>query len=144
VSGKTCAICIRPPYRTSPFCVRCRNIILPKKDHPSVIAGLKRSYDPVPDGFRCMYSGELLNTDDMYDPWYLVLDHLFPGQREVAPSAAWINGAKGGMTYPFFLTALGEFAHYLRTGEPFDTGVLTREEWKRNLMYMRLMGRKVA
>ena len=80
----------------------------------------------------------------MYSPWYLVMDHLVPGQRKVAPSAAWANGMKGGMTYTFFLAALGEFARHLRTGEPFDTRVLTREGWKRNLLHMRLMGRKVA
>jgi len=143
-SGKTCSICIRPPYKTSPYCERCRRIIRPKDDRPSVVAGLKENYDPAADGFRCIYSGEILNTDDMYDPWFLVMDHLVPGQRKMAPSAAWANGMKGGMTYMVFLKALAEFANHIRTREPFDTSVITRDEWKRNLLHMRLMGRKVA
>jgi len=143
-SGKTCAICIRPPYRTSPYCARCRKIIQNRPDHPATAAGLKESYDPAADGFRCIFSGEVLDTDDMYSPWYLVLDHLVPGQRKVAPSAAWANGMKGKMAYAVFLKALAEFANHIRTEEPFDTSVITRDDWKRNLMHMRLAGRKVA
>ena len=144
VSGKTCAICIRPPFGMSPYCERCRRIIRAKKSNIDTAAGLKEHYDPVADGFRCIYSGQILDTDDMYSAWYLVMEHLVPGQRKVAPSAAWANGMKGKMTYSVFLKALAEFARHLRTKEPFDTGVITRDDWKRNLMHMRLAGRKVA
>ena len=144
VPGRTCSICIRPPYGMSPYCERCRRIIRAKKSNIDTAAGLKKHYDPAADGFRCIFSGEVLDTDDIYSPWYLVMDHLVPGQRKVAPSAAWANGMKGRMTYAVFLKALGEFANHIRTGEPFDTSVITRDEWKRNLMYMRLAGRRIA
>ena len=136
-SSKSCAICIRAPFRNSPYCPRCRKIIQPKDNRQAVVATLKEHYDPEADGFRCAYTGILLEDGDIFSPWYIVMDHLVPGQEKLVPAAFWVNDMKGCMTHAGFKKALAEFANHILTGEPFDTGVITKEDWKRALRYMR-------
>jgi len=143
-TAKKCAICIRLALPRSKYCPRCRKIIFPKPNWVQTAAGMKEYYDPEADGFRCAYTDILLNDCDIFDPWYMVMDHVVPGQKKVVPAAFWVNDMKGCMTAAGFKKAIAESANHIRTGEPFDTGVITRDDWKRSLMHMRIAGRKIA
>jgi len=143
-AAKKCSICIRPAIPNSKYCPRCRKIIFPKKNWTATADGMREFYDPEADGFRDAYLGVLLNTDDFYDPHYMVMDHVNPGEKRVVPCAFWLNDMKGRLSAAVFKRVIAEFANHIRTGEPFDRGVITREDWKKNLIRMRLAGRSIA
>jgi hypothetical protein len=142
----TCEVCIRPRDAGAHYCPRCRKLIVmghrwPKLDKR---AGLKEYYDPVLDGFLCAYTSVLLEEVDFHDPYFLVYDHIIPGQKKLVPAAFWVNDSKGWLTADQFLKVIGEFTNHIRTGETFDTGVLTRAEWKRALYMKSVHGRRVC
>jgi hypothetical protein len=142
--ARKCDICIRPAMPKSKYCPRCRKILLPKNNIAWVVAGMKEFYDPVLDMFICAYTGVPLNDTDCHVPWYMVMDHVVPGEKKQVPSAFWVNDMKGCLTAEVFRRAVGAFADHIRTGEPFDTNAITKDDWKRNLIRMRLTGRRIA
>jgi hypothetical protein len=143
-SAKKCFVCIRPAIPNSKYCPRCRKIIFPKPNWKACAEGLKAFYDPDADGFRDAYLGYLLDTDDLFSPHYTVLDHVNPGEEKVVPCAFWLNDMKGRLRADTFKRVIAEFANHLRTGEPFDKNVIPIEDWKKNLIRMRLAGKNIA
>jgi hypothetical protein len=141
---RNCEICIRPALQGSLFCSRCHRLLINHTEIPARIAGLKKYYDATQDGFLDAYLGVLLNDSDFHDPYYLVMDHIVPGKPKLAPTSFWLNDSKGCLSDIAFKRVIKETANHLRTGEPFDRNVLTRQEWKRNLYDLRLKGRKIA
>ena len=145
-TGYTCEVCIRPRDVGAHYCPRCRRLIRSGHRYSFVEkkAGLKRNYIQEFDGFLCELTGNLLNEDNPHDPWFLVYDHIKPGKKELAPAAFWANDSKGWLSADQYWNVIGEYANHIRTGEPFDPNIITRQEWKQAILRYKATGRHIA
>jgi hypothetical protein len=145
-TGYTCAVCIRPRDPGATYCPRCRQIILLGRQWPNLDkkAALIESYDPALDGFLCTYTGILLEEINYHLPYFLVFDHQIPGQKKLVVAASWVNHMKGWLTHIQFWNVIAELTNHIRTGEPFDTGILNRSEWKHALYMKQVHGRQIC
>jgi hypothetical protein len=145
-TGYTCEICIRPRTARARYCPRCRNLISKGHRYSYVerVLALKKYYDPILDGFLCAYCGVLLEENNPHDPYFIVFDHIFPGQKELVPAAFWVNDSKGWLTADQYWRVIAALTNHIRTKEPFDTRILTRAEWKRALYLTKVHGRQVC
>ena len=81
-------------------------------------------------GFRCHYTGVLLDITDQLSPWYLTFDHRTPGKKGgLVVCAAWINSMKNRLTEEEFKAVIIEFARCKETGEPFNMAVARFKYW---------------
>jgi len=83
-------------------------------------AALREAYDEAHDGFRCYWSGVLLEERDMNDPFHLCFDHLVPVKTSVLVVCADLfNLMKKQLGPDEFRRAIRELTAH-RAGEPFD------------------------
>jgi len=115
-----CTVCGKKPFPNSPYCPRCRKFITKGCDNATRLEALKVAWNAEQDGFLCHYTGMRLEENNVNDPWYLVFDHLVPGQKKLAAAGFWVNDMKGVLSDAGFGKAVAEFARHIRTGEPFD------------------------
>jgi hypothetical protein len=99
-TGHTCEVCIRPRDPGAHYCARCRKLITAGHRFSKVekSKALKTHYFQDVDGFLCEYTSVPLVEDDPHDPYFLVYDHIIPGQKELVPAAFWVNDSKGWLS----------------------------------------------
>ena len=81
------------------FCPRCRKFITNKEEPHARVQPLINAFDPVSNGFRCYYTGILLEEYDFRSPWYLTFDHRIPGKKgNLVVCSFWVNQLKSYLT----------------------------------------------
>ena len=79
-----CVVCGRPAV--SRFCPSCRRFV----GHRDVRVRARTMREAWSEGgFRCHYTGVVLDTTDPRSPWFLTFDCRVPGERETLVVAAW-------------------------------------------------------
>ena len=127
-----CKVCGKEPLRGRTYCERCRRLVLGEMDRNVKVETLKAAYDKDVDGFRCHYTGFLLDLNDRASPWHLNFDHCFPGR----PGKYWlacqiINLMKTELSEEEFKKVVMELAGHFETGAPYDRDIIKFEYWKR-------------
>jgi len=111
-----CIVCHDILFPKSRYCGRCRRFITVQRDNAARCAAMIESWDPVVKGFRCFYTGAILDELNWLSPWYINFDHLIPGRPKVAVASAWSNRMKGTMTEAQFRAVVPALADHMRTG----------------------------
>ena len=130
---QNCEICGKKPMKRGFYCVRCHGIMtIESYDIDAKVQALKAAYDKEVDGFRCHYTGFLLDLKDPASPWLLNFDHSFPGQ----PGKFWlacqiINQMKTQLSEEEFRKVVMELAEHFETKEPYDRDIIKFEYWNR-------------
>ncbi len=114
-----CLVCHDVLFPKSRYCGRCRRFITVQRDNAARCVAMIEAWDPVLRGFRCRYTGVILDEINRLSPWYINFDHLIPGRPRVAVSSAWSNRMKGVMTESQFRAVVPALAKHMRTGAPF-------------------------
>ncbi len=121
-----CSICgasLHHPLAS--YCRRCKRLVdrsSPKKkaDKAARARALQKAWDDKIKGFRCCYSGVLLNECDRTDPRYLTFDHRTPRQEDdIVITAQLINDMKTDMTDKEFREMVFQLARRFN-GREFD------------------------
>lgn len=87
------------------------------------------AFDTISNGFRCYYTGILLEEVNYRSPWYLTFDHRIPGKKgDLVVCALWVNQLKSFLTETEFKSVVGELARHIRLGTPFNRNVV--DEWR--------------
>jgi len=120
-----CEICGQPSFPGSDYCPRHRRFLFGKYERTARLVAFKRAWSPEKDGFVCEYTGVLLDENDQNSPWYVSIDHRFPGKKgDLAVSARFVNSIKATLTAKQFATVMVALARMM-DGEPFDESVIT-------------------
>jgi len=96
---ENCIICGKPSFKGSVYCPRCRRFTQGGKDCLARRAAMKASYDKEADGFRCQYTGILLDDQNGKSPWYVSFDHKCP-VRKADPANPPAQEPSGGPAGP--------------------------------------------
>jgi len=119
-----CGICGKPSVPGSTYCPRCRKFVHGKYERRARRVALKRAWSPELDGFVCENTGVRLDENNPKDPWYVSVDHRFPGKKgHLAVCARVVNTVKATLTAEQFPKVMEALARHLE-GEPFDESVL--------------------
>jgi len=130
--AKECLACGCEPLKGYLYCRRCRKILFSEAERTAKREALRNAYDPGADGFRCHYTGVLLDLEDTSDPWHLSFDHRLPGRKgNIAVTSVIINNMKSELSDEEFRKVVMELARHFETGEPFDRDVIKFEYWDR-------------
>jgi hypothetical protein len=85
----------------------------------------------VAKGFRCYYTGVILEERDLSSPWYITFDHRIPGKKgDLVVCAAWVNSMKNQLSEEEFKAVIIELARCREAGEPFNMAVARFEYWR--------------
>ena len=115
-----CYVCQNETPPRQRYCDRCRLFFRGERDGMKRRAALREAYDEAHDGFRCYWSGVLLEERDMNDPFHLCFDHLVPVKTSVLVVCADLfNLMKKQLGPDEFRRAIRELTAH-RAGEPFD------------------------
>jgi len=120
-----CIVCHDVLFPRSRYCARCRRFITAQHDNAVKAAAMIDAWDPVLQGFRCRYTGVILDEIDWRGPWYINFDHLVPGKPGLAVTSAWSNRMKGDMTERMFRAVVPALANHIRTGARFNKAVVS-------------------
>ena len=138
-----CVICGRPPFPRSIYCQTCRGIIYQRWEIAARAAALKKSWNQQLQAYTCYYTGAILDVLDPKSPWFIVFDHLIPGQKgNVVACAAWVNAAKTYLTETEFRAVIRSLSEHIRHGTPFDKTLV--EERRFGLSARKLCGARSA
>ncbi len=120
-----CAICGKPSVPGSDYCPRHRKFFFGKYERKARLVAFKRAWSAEKNGFVCEYTGVLLDENDQNSPWYVSIDHRFPGRKgELAVCARFVNSIKANLTAKQFARVMEALARMM-DGEPFDESVIT-------------------
>jgi hypothetical protein len=120
-----CNVCGRPPFPGSIYCPTCRGIIFQRWEIAARARALKISWNPLLQAYTCYYTGAILDVLDPGSPWFIVFDHLVPGQKgNIVACAAWVNAMKTYLTESEFRAVIHSLAEHFRRGTPFDTSLV--------------------
>jgi hypothetical protein len=130
---ENCEICGKTPMKRGFYCVRCHGIMTNESyDLDAKVQALRAAYDKILDGFRCHYTGFLLDLKDPASPWHLVFDHSLPGQPgKYTITCQIINQMKTQLSEEEFRKVVIELARHFKTGEQYDRDVIKFEYWNR-------------
>ena len=94
---------------------------------------MKRAKCLDPPGFRCYYTGRLLELYDTKSPYYASFDHRTPGNEgDLVMCVRWINSMKGAMTEDeFWAEVLAPDDHHFN-GKPFPIELTRLKYWRGN------------
>lgn len=120
VRDKKCCLCgkrIRHYNYHTQYCPRCSEFVyridrkqLPRKTVKKLLDYVRQN------GFRCYYTGMLLDMINPHSPWYCVFDHWMPhDNRKVVITSSLINDMKSDLTEDEFWTMIRQLANYWRT-----------------------------
>jgi hypothetical protein len=126
-----CYICcgVVPPRHK--YCPRCLFHFFKLPDTLAHARALKAAWDPIAKGFRCFYTGGLLEEKDLSSPWYLTFDHRIPGKKgDLVVCAAWVNLMKNQLSEKEFGAIIIELARCREAGEPFNMAVAQFKYWR--------------
>lgn len=128
--SETCKICKKPPAKGSYYCKRCRKAIDNRTETAAKEAAMIDSYDKEQDGFRCKYTGMLVDLDEPPGPYHLSFDHRLPGRPgNIVVCLQIINLMKSRLSDGEFRIIVCRLARHFTTGEPFDLGGVKFEYW---------------
>jgi 5-methylcytosine-specific restriction endonuclease McrA len=127
-----CLVCGKEPLPKGLYCKRCRGFLLGQYDRAACREAIKQAYDKAIDGFRCHYTGAVIDTENIKSPWYLCFDHVNPSKPgKMAVTAMIINNMKTELSDTEFIAVVKELAHHFRTGEPYNRDIIKFEYWTR-------------
>ena len=119
-----CKICRKPSFPGSEYCPRHRRFLHGKYERRARLVAFKRAFSREKDGFVCDYTGLILDENDPNSPWYVSIDHRFPGKKgNLAVCARFINSIKANLTAGQFKAVMAALARMM-DGEPFDERVI--------------------
>jgi len=125
-----CYICCGPALPRCKYCKTCRRLVW-HYDKLAKAKALKAAWDPIAKGFRCYYTGVLLELKDLSSPWYITFDHRIPGKKgDLVVCAAWVNVMKNQLSEEEFRAVIIEFARCKQAGEPFNMAVAEFKYWR--------------
>lgn len=125
-----CLICKRPAIPHSPYCARCRPLIVGHRDASQCRSALRAAHDARLDVFRCWWSGAMLVLDDPTDPFHLCFDRFSTRKDSpLAASSELFRSLRAGLDSIDFPNAIGQLAAHHR-GEPFLKGAILFEHWR--------------
>jgi hypothetical protein len=123
-------VCGRMPFPGSIYCPTCRGIINQRWEIAARASALKKSWNPVLQAYTCYYTGAILNVTDPNSPWFIVFDHLIPGQKgNLVACAAWVNAMKTYLTGTEFRAVIHSLAEHIRHGTPFDKSLVDEKRF---------------
>jgi len=127
-----CVVCGNTTVEYSIYCPRCRWYVnWHGHGMPRYAKALREAYDAKADGFRCQYTGVLLDPE-MGRPWSLNFDHVVPGDdSEFAVAAWWVNLVKTDLGVDEFWKVVGELDRCWRDGGVFDRNICEFKYWRR-------------
>ena len=127
-----CVVCGHRTIKYSIYCPRCRWYVNWHGHRmPRYAKALREAYDAGADGFRCRYTGVLLDPE-MGRPWSLNFDHVVPGDdREFAVAAWWVNLMKTDLAVDELWAVVGALDRCWRGGGEFDKDVCEFRYWRR-------------
>ena len=130
---ENCEICDKKPMKRGFYCVRCHGIMtIESYDIDAKVRALRAAYDKDIDGFRCHYTGFLLDLKDPASPWLLNFDHCIPGKPGMYRIACQIiNQMKSQLSEEEFKKVVLELARHFETGTPYDRDIIKFEYWDR-------------
>ena len=138
-----CTICGHPTFPGSIYCPVCRSFVYSRWEVAARAAALKRAWNEKLQAFLCYYTGLPLNVTDPKSPWYLVFDHLIPGQKgNLVACAFWVNAMKTFLTEKEFRAVIHSLTEHLRHGTPFDKSLIDEKRFR--LAARRLGGKRPA
>jgi hypothetical protein len=95
------------------------------------VLAMQAAWDPIAKGFRCYYTGIILELYDLTSPWYITFDHRIPGKiGDLVVCAAWVNSMKNQLSEDEFKAVIIEFARCKEAGEPFNLAVAEFKYWR--------------
>jgi len=126
-----CYICCGTVPRRYKYCARCYEHLDQRKETQAHILAMKAAWDPIAKGFRCYYTGVLLELYDLSNPWYITFDHRIPGKiGDLVVCAAWVNSMKTQLSEEEFKAVIMEFARCKQAGEPFNLAIAKFKYWR--------------
>jgi hypothetical protein len=126
-----CWICCGAIPAVNKYCPRCMFHIFKLPDTLAHVRALKAAWDPIVKGFRCYYTGVLLEEKDLSSPWYITFDHRTPGKKgDLVVCAAWVNSMKTQLSEEEFGAIIIELARCREAGEPFNMAVAEFKYWR--------------
>jgi hypothetical protein len=129
-----CPVCeIRARLEHSFFCFECGKFLLHKPQQSARRKAMERARCFNPPGFRCYYTGRLLELYDENSPHYASFDHRTPGDKwDLVMCERWVNSFKGPMSEKEFwpiVLALDDW-HFKRI--PFLIEIVKIAAWHGN------------
>ena len=129
--SETCQICGQPPMKHGLYCKRCHRAIVGCQERVAKEAALIDALDKEQNGFRCKYTGMLVDQDEPPGPYHLSYDHRFPGHPgNIVVCLFIINFMKSALSDEEFITIVKRLARHFTTGEPFDLDGIKFEYWR--------------
>jgi hypothetical protein len=128
-----CEICDKKPMKRGFYCARCHGIMTDESYYlDAKVQALKSAYDKRADGFRCHYTGFILDLEEAASPWHLAFDHSLPGQPgKYSVTCQIINQMKSQLSEEEFKKVVLELARHFETGKPYDRDIIKFEYWNR-------------
>ena len=125
----SCYCCCAPIPPQKKYCPPCRRLTN-QGERQAIADALKAAWDPAAKGFRCYYTGIILELFDLTSPWYITFDHRIPGKKgDLVACAAWVNVMKSQLSENEFKAVIKELARSRAAGEPFNMAVAKFEYW---------------
>jgi len=126
-----CPICeFWPHAEHSIYCEDCGRFLLDKKEANAKAAAMKNARVPGGKGFRCYYTGLLLDLKDPTSPRYPHFDHRTPGKKgDLVMCCAFVNQMKGVLTEDELWAVVFAYVDHL-DGKPFPPGIAQFKYWR--------------
>ena len=129
--SETCKICGKPPMKRGFYCLRCHNLLRSQIGRAAKEASLIAAYDKTVDGFRCRYTGMIVDDCNPPGPYHINFDHRHPGHPGTFDVCLFIiNLMKSALSDAEFIIIVKQLAKHFTTGEPFDLGGVKFEYWR--------------
>jgi hypothetical protein len=119
-----CEICGKPSFPGSEYCPRHRKFFFGKYERRARLVAFRRAWSPEKNGFVCEYTGIILDENDPNSPWYVSIDHRFPGKKgNLSVCARFVNSIKANLSAGQFRDVMAALARMME-GEAFDERVI--------------------
>jgi hypothetical protein len=131
---RRCPVCggeTKPRFKYCPVCWPFCNNRHGNLPVGARITALIEARDKTAGGFRCFYSGILLDLTNSKSPIYLTFDHFDPRGKRLVVCARLINEMKKDLTGDEFRIAVPAISDYLEKGIPLKPDLIKFVCWPR-------------
>jgi len=131
---RSCPVCGRPARYHAKYCPRCWPFCNSNKCNLPIherVRALKEALDEKANGFRCHYSGVLLDLEDPDSPLYPVFDHIVPGEPRLVICSRLVNDMKKDLTGDEFRIVVPAISDFLEKGLPVGHDIIGFVCWPR-------------
>ena len=123
VKNTLCSICgkvIAHVYSRTKYCRLCARYMIRMKEDKLPPETIKEVCDYIHEnGYKCYYTGMMLEVNDSSSPWYCVLDHWKPhDQAKVVLTSAVFNDMKSDLSEEEFWYYIEALADYKQKNKP--------------------------